>query len=211
MAELTLVQTHATTDTSALRRSPAAHLAGVFADAGSEGRRGVGLREVPFQTMVGLRVAQQSDGAHRLEEALGTLLPNRHGLVTEGAGRHILWLGPDEFLVISADTPADLVLALKEALRGNPGSVVDLSANRTTFELAGPSAKDVLEKGCPLDLHPRAFKEGTAVNTNIGHVAVILWKVAPETYRLHPRSSFADYLGRWLVDAMAEYKAPEIS
>jgi sarcosine oxidase subunit gamma len=26
-----------------------------------------------------------------------------------------------------------------------------------------------------------------------------------------PRASFADFLGRWLLDAMVEYRAPEIS
>jgi sarcosine oxidase subunit gamma len=161
--------------------------------------------------MVGLRVAPQSDGAQRLEGVLGTQLPDRHGLVTTGSGRSVLWLSPDEFLVVSEEPTENLVLALHKALQDSPGSVIDLSANRTTFELAGPSARGVLEKGCPIDLHPRAFKEGTAVNTNIGHVPVILRKVGAETYHLYPRSSFADYLGRWLVDAMAEYKAPEIT
>lgn len=211
MAELTLVETNATPDISALRRSPAAHLAGLFAEAGVEGSRGVALRELPFQTMVGLRVAQQSDSAHRLEEALGAHLPDRHGLVTSGSGRSILWLSPDEFLVLSDEDHAELTQVLEEALRADRGSVIDLSANRTTFELAGPSSRAVLEKGCPLDLHPRVFKAGTAVNTNIGHVPVILWKTEADTYRIYPRSSFADYLGRWLVDAMAEFKAPETS
>jgi sarcosine oxidase subunit gamma len=156
-------------------------------------------------------VAQQSDAADRLEEVLGALLPDRHGLVTAGSGRSVIWLAPDEFLVITDEAPTESVAALQEALENGPGSVVDLSANRTTFELAGPSARAVLEKACPLDLHPRTFKEGPAVNTNIGHVPVILWKVEAESYRIYPRSSFADYLGRWLVDAMAEYKAPETS
>lgn len=31
------------------------------------------------------------------------------------------------------------------------------------------------------------------------------------TYRLYPRSSFADYLARWLIDAMREYPGPEVS
>jgi sarcosine oxidase subunit gamma len=35
-----------------------------------------------------------------------------------------------------------------------------------------------------------------------------LWKVADESYEILPRSSFADFLGRWLLDAMAEFKAP---
>jgi sarcosine oxidase, subunit gamma len=209
MAELTLVETNATPDIRALRRSPAAHLAGLFRDAGVQGNRGVELREVPFQTMIGLRVTQESAGARRLEDALGTLLPETHGTVTAGSAGSVLWLAPDEFLVVSEEEHAGLTRRLEEALQADHGSVVDLSANRTTFELSGPSSRAVLEKGCPFDLHPRVFKEGTAVNTNIGHVPVILWKTGSESYRIYPRASFADYLGRWLIDAMAEFKAPE--
>ena len=49
-----------------------------------------------------------------------------------------------------------------------PGSAIDLSANRTTLELRGSSAQAVLEKGCPLDPHPREFAAGTAYLTLIG-------------------------------------------
>ena len=130
--------------------------------------------------------------------------------VTTGDGVSVLWLSPDEFLVVGDEQPAQLTSRLVEALGDEPGSVIDLSANRTTFELAGPSARAVLEKGCPLDLHPRTFEVGTAYLTLIGSVPVVLWKVADEPYRILPRSSFADFLGRWLLDAMAEFKAPEL-
>ncbi|WP_405733731.1 hypothetical protein OG607_38120 [Streptomyces sp. NBC_01537] len=71
---------------------------------------------------------------------------------------------------------------------------MDVSANRTTLELSGPAARQVLEKGCPLNLHPRAFGPGQAVSTTVGPVAVLLWQVDDvPTYRLFPRSSFADY------------------
>jgi sarcosine oxidase subunit gamma len=209
MAE-TLIENAGTIDVTALRRSPAAHLAELFAQAAVLGQRGVELREVPFTTMVGLRVLPGSDGAARLEKALGTALPAGHGQVTAvGPELQVLWLGPDEFLVVSDDDHRSLTDRLAFALQADHGSVIDLSANRTTFELTGPSALPVLEKGCPLDLHPRVFKEGTAANTNIGHIPVILWKTGQESYRIFPRASFADYLGRWLVDAMAEFKAPE--
>lgn len=209
MAE-TLTENTGTADITALRRSPAAHLADLFAQAAVPGTRGVKLREIPFTTMVGLRVLPASAGATRLEKALGTALPAGHGQVTAaGPELQVLWLSPDEFLVISGEDHLALTDRLASALQADHGSVVDLSANRTTFELTGPSALPVLEKGCPLDLHPRVFKEGAAVNTNIGHVPVILWKTGQETYRIFPRASFADYLGRWLVDAMAEFTAPD--
>ena len=191
--------------------SPAAHLAEQFAAAEVSGPRAVRIREVPFLTMVGVRAVLGSPAAARIETRLGGPLPSACGAVTTGDGVSVLWLSPDEFLVVSDEQqPAPLTTALVEALEGEPGSATDLSANRTTFELSGSAAREVLEKGCPLDLHPRTFAVGTAYMTLIGSAPVILWKVSEELYRISPRSSFADFLGRWLLDAMLEFKGPEI-
>jgi sarcosine oxidase subunit gamma len=62
----------------------------------------------------------------------------------------------------------------------------------------------VLQKGCPLDLHPRAFGPGHAVATTLARVPLILWQVDQDSYLLLPRSSFADYVARWLLDASQE-------
>ncbi|MFE9020989.1 sarcosine oxidase subunit gamma [Streptomyces sp. NPDC007808] len=191
-----------------LRTSPLAHLAERMRAATVTGARGVSLTERPFLTMVNLRVAPGSEAAGRVEKVLGAPLPRACGDTTASGARTVVWLGPDEWLVLSHEEgTAELTQALGDA----PGSVVDVSANRTTLELRGPSARQVLEKGCPLDLHPRAFGPGRAVSTTVGPVAVLLWQVddAP-TYRLFPRSSFADYLGRWLIDAMGEFSGPEV-
>ena len=190
------------------RVSPAAHLAGQFAAAEVTGARAVRIREVTFLTMVGVRSAPGSAAAARIETRLGASLPATCGSVATGDGVSVLWLSPDEFLVVTDEQSDQVTSRLIEALGDEPGSVIDLSANRTTFELAGPSARAVLEKGCPLDLHPRIFEVGAAYVTLIGSVPVVLWKVADESYRILPRSSFADFLGRWLLDAMAEFKAP---
>ncbi|MDH6566423.1 sarcosine oxidase subunit gamma [Streptomyces sp. SAI-117] len=193
----------------ALRTSPLSHLEERMRAAAVTGARGVTLAELPFLTMVNVRVDPASEAAGRIGRALGARLPRRCGDTTAHGHRTAVWLGPDEWLVLSRDDPGALTGALREALSGDPGSVVDVSANRTTLELSGPSAREVLEKGCPLDLHPRAFGPGRAVSTTVGPVAVLLWQTddAP-TYRLLPRSSFADYLARWLIDAMSEYGRP---
>ncbi|MDI3419170.1 sarcosine oxidase subunit gamma [Streptomyces luteolus] len=197
---------------AALRRSPLAHLEERLRAATVTGPRGVSLAEWPFLTMVSLRVDPSSDAAARIEKTLSAALP-RHCGETAAAGPHtVLWLGPDEWLVVSQAESPSLTAELTEALGGDPGSVVDVSANRTILELSGPVAREVLEKGCALDLHPRAFGPGRAVSTQVGPVPVILWQTdeAP-SYRLFPRSSFADYLARWLLDAIDEYARPEVT
>ncbi|MGA7206554.1 MAG: sarcosine oxidase subunit gamma family protein [Specibacter sp.] len=204
-----MVSTAENTTVRDLRRSPAAHLWTDFSLGSVAGEHGVALREVPFQAMVGIRVDPLSEAGGRITALTGGL-PARCGDVVAGPdGASVLWLSPDEFLVVAPDDggQAALVDGLVAALGDGAGQVVDLSSNRTTFELAGPSSRDVLEKSCAADLHPRAFTPGTAITTEVGRIPVLLWKTGPDTYRLFPRASFADYLGRWLLDGMREFAA----
>ncbi len=195
-----------------LRVSPAAQLRADF-ETGSV-RGVVELSEVAFLTMVGLRVNRDSDAGQRIAAVTGGL-PAACGGVAGSGETSVLWLGPEEFLVVAPREAHEslgggLLQALREALGDGAGQMVDLSANRTTFELTGPRARAVLEKGCSLDLHPRVLKAGTALSTEIGNIPVVLWKTGEETFRLFPRASFADFLGRWLLDAMREYASPEV-
>jgi sarcosine oxidase subunit gamma len=193
-----------------LRRSPLAGLDDTLAAADVTGARGVRLREVPFLTMLGLRAEPGSESARALGAVIGAPLPDRVGDTAASGAHTVLWLGPDEWLVVSTEPAGPLVAALSGALGHARGDVVDVSANRTTLELSGPSARDVLEKGCPADLHPSVFGVGSAVTTTLGPVPLLLWRTGDDTWRLLPRSSFADYTARWLVDAMAEFALPEV-
>ncbi|WP_309081285.1 sarcosine oxidase subunit gamma family protein [Zhihengliuella sp.] len=207
-------QDRPTTALDALRVSPAAHLADLMAATEVTGERSVALRELPFAVQLGLRAAPGSRSAEVLQEHFGLPLPSGVGEVSgDPAGQHLLWLGPDEFLAVDvsrrqepgeADAPAAV-------LEGLPGQVVDLSANRTILVLSGASSRAVLEKGCHLDLHPAVFAVGTAVLTQLGPVPVILHRTAEQEYRLYPRASFADYMVRWLVDAMAEFAGEAVA
>lgn len=196
----------------AARVSPARQLAEAFAAGSLAGT--VELRELPFLTMVGLRAQAGSDTAQRLAAVTGGL-PAGVGAVDSSGDTSVLWLGPGEFLVVAPTEAHEslgggLIPALRDALCDGAGQVVDLSANRTTFELSGPRARAVLEKGCSLDLHPRVFKAGTAYSTEIANIPAILWKTGEDSFRIFPRASFAEFLGRWLLDAMREYASPEV-
>jgi sarcosine oxidase subunit gamma len=163
-----------------MRRSPAAHLADAMAAAGSPAT--VCLRELPFRYQYEL---QNPGGA-------GWPAPGR---ATSDGPRHVLWLGPDWYLLVDDRPPAEL-----------PDGAVDVSAQRTILELAGPLAPAVLAHGCALDLHPRAFAPGSCAQTMLAKAQVVLHQTGPEpTYRILVRASFADYLGLWLLDAMTEY------
>lgn len=201
-----------------LRRSPLAHRAAELAAQTG----GVALIELPFLSMISLRVDPGSETAGRIEQALDLSLPSAGQVssvligeidgVLAGEVRSVLWLGPDEFLVVGPDgDTADLVALLFEAIGDDSGSVVDVSANRSTLVLSGTNARDLLEKGCTLDLHPRAFTAGRCAQTTFARGHLLIWQTGAEdspsgpVYRLLFRGSFADYFADWLTDAAAEF------
>ena len=154
----------------------------------------VELREIALERQVDLRVDPVDPAANRIGELLGTPLP----VVPNTGSEAVLWLGPDQWLVFGASEQQ-----LRAALGDTPGSVVDVSANRVVFELSGPGARDVLEQGCAIDLHPRAFGPGRCAQTLLARANVVLHQVDDvPTYRLLVRPSFAGYLRLWLRDAL---------
>ncbi len=172
----------------------------------------VTLTELRYLSQVDLRVDPAGSAAARIEAVLGHPLPGPNRVAGDPGERAAPWLGPDEWLVVAPDgAGAELITQLDEALAGDRGCVVDVSANRTTIVVSGPSARDLLEKGCTLDLHPRSFTAGHCAQTTFARGQLILWQTAPEQspsgpeYRLLLRPSFADYFAAWLLDAAEEF------
>ena len=162
-----------------------------------------GMREVPFLAQVNLRADPAGvEVMDRLASVLEFPLPLTPNTVSGDRDRHVLWLGPDEWLVVGpAGSEATLETRCRDVLDG-AGSVVDVSASRTIVELRGPEARVILEAGCAIDLHPRAFHAGSCAQTLVARTAVIVHQLTYEPlYRLFVRSSFAMYLATWLQDA----------
>ncbi|KAA9381308.1 sarcosine oxidase subunit gamma [Microbispora cellulosiformans] len=189
------------------RRSPAAAYADRFAAASAGGA--IRLAEIPFLTHLNVRADPASPAAERIGTALGVPLPVEPGVVIEGGGLSVLWLGPDEWLVVGPDGAArELRERIRGAAAGDHVSVVDVSAQRTTLVVAGERARDVLAHGCALDLHPREFGPGRCAQTLLARTGVVL--VAREDgFWVLVRSSFAAYAAEWLLDAVVEYTAVE--
>jgi sarcosine oxidase, subunit gamma len=189
------------------RHSPLEGFAATFAKVAIASTGAVSLAELPFLAQLDLR-ADPADATllARLGTVVGVHLPTtpNHAVATDDGERHVLWLGPDEWLII--DRPGTETLLeerLRSALEGGRGSVVDVSANRTTIRLAGPAAREVLEGGCSIDLHPRAFGPGRCAQTLLARAGIVLLAVTTEPeYRLLVRPSFAAYVASWLLDAI---------
>jgi len=168
----------------------------------------VAIVEDPFVTMVDLRVDPSGPGARAAAEVLGVELPTAASTFAKNGETTVIWQGPDEWLVTGTPLAGpELEARLREAVAAHGGAAVDVSGQRTTLRLSGVHSRDVLAKGCALDLHPSVFRDGAAAETTLGQAGVILLAVngSGDDYRIVVRSSFARYLADWLLDAAEEY------
>jgi sarcosine oxidase subunit gamma len=138
----------------------------------------------------------------------GTPLPRTPNTWTPTADGRLVWLGPDEWLLSSTGTPPEVLeTELRAELRPAGGTAVDVSAQRIALRISGARARDVLVKGCSVDLHPRAFPPGSSAQTTIGLAGVVLLALGGDEFAVLVRSSFAGHLATWLLDAALEYTA----
>ncbi len=155
----------------------------------------VALAELRFVTQIGVR--QRGRAAAYLAGLPLPLEPNRVAVM--GAVR-VLWLGPDEWLITAPEGGDG---GLSQRLARTEGAVVtDLSSSRAAIAISGAASRRLLEKGCGIDLHPRAFGPGDCAQTLLARVPVIVDQVAPApAYRVFVRRSLARWLAGWLIDA----------
>jgi len=198
-------------------RSPLAHLgleARAHEDADVSGT-GVTMREIPYRGLINVR-GDAGDKAFMdaVEKAVRVAPPVEANTVAgKPSTTRVMWLGPDEWLVITKPEGAERALnALTKNLKvdGLHAAVTDSTHARTCIEISGSRARMVLQKGCALDLHPSTFGPGQCAQTIVSKVGVMLTQTATArngdpTYELYALRSFSTYLWTWLEDAAQEY------
>jgi sarcosine oxidase subunit gamma len=115
----------------------------------------------------------------------------------------LLWAGPLQWLVVSrqSDLPSRLSTDL-----GRIAAVSDQSDARAVLRLEGASVRAALAKGCPIDLHPRAFGRGVTAITAIAGIGVQIWRDDDgDAFHLVMARSMAGSFWSWLTSASAEF------
>ena len=169
---------------------------------------GVVLSEQPAAAQLVLRGdASNPHFAGGVAEVLDVTLPVTPKTAHRGHGRVLLWLGPDEWLAVSAVDDADTIRGrLAEALEDTHHAVADVSHSRTVIGLRGAHARDVLMKGTNVDLHPRVFGPDSCIQAHLGRCHMLLHQLDDSpSYDVYVHRSFAVYAWRWLCDAAREY------
>ena len=160
-------------------------------------RSGLGLATVAARKGAPVRAAVKA--SYRVD------LPD-DSTVVQGPEVSFVGYGPGQWLAVS-ESLANEALArdLGHRLKGL-ASISDQSGGRTVLRLSGPRARDVLAKGLPIDLHPRAFGPGSTATSTISLMGVQLWQVddAP-SYDIALFRSLSASFWRWLTASAAEF------
>ena len=137
------------------------------------------------------------------QSAFGVALPTRSNTLSRGNGVTALWLGPASWLIVSGEPLRDFA-AKHEAMAAAGGALFDISSTRVAWTISGPRAATVLGKGCPLDLHPRAFPSQSCAQSLFGHVNALLAR-DEDGFTLMVARSFARDVWRMLCESAAQY------
>ena len=125
-------------------------------------------------------------------------LPQPEPCRTIPAGDNVLlWLGPDEFLLVAPD---ETMPALDIS-----AATIDISHRDAALQVSGPRAAWVINAFCALDLHLSAFPVGTCTRTVFGKAEILLWRTGAEEFRIDVARSFAPYVWACLEEARREF------
>lgn len=141
--------------------------------------------------------------AQALAERLGIGAgPGRASITDEFTA---LPLAPGQWMVIG-ETGRDGAFTADIAGRaGDLGHASEQSHGRAVIRLAGARARDILAKGCRLDLHPRVRGPGMCAQTPIAQIGVLLHQVdATPAYDMIIFAGLARHFWEWLTEAAAE-------
>ena len=155
-------------------------------------------------TVIARRERVDAAGAET-QHAFGVSLPTAPK-AHAGTSMTFLWCGLRQWYALAPrDGEADIERRLAGPLQDSC-AVFDQSDSRVLLEVWGPAVRQVLAKGCSLDLHPSVFRPGDVALTAVSHLNVLVWQVTDEPrYRIFVVRTWFESFWRWLVASAAEY------
>jgi len=161
------------------------------------------IQELSFVKKINLRLDPNDKGCvSSSSKILGTMLPTKANTYSTNAiNEKIMWLGPDEWLIVSDDD--DAFLKLKNEIGDLEASVTDVSENRTIIRIRGRDVYVLLSKFLVLDLEKNLPTNLSCAQTLFVKVPVLLvrnhYDGTPEI-DIFTNRSHANYIYNLIVD-----------
>tara|TARA_Y100001960_G_scaffold170829_1_gene179149 strand:- start:6 stop:575 length:570 start_codon:yes stop_codon:yes gene_type:complete len=151
---------------------------------------------------------ENKDFTSRVGKILGMILPKEACSTSTKEKITCMWLGPNEWLLVSNDTldkesnDYELEnLLFKDISKKNLGAVTNVSDHYTIFNLTGTNIFEILAKGSPFDFNSENFGDNKVIQTILNHIDVTIHRKTKIDVDLYVRRSFSDHLWAWIKDS----------
>ena len=134
----------------------------------------INFQELPHVNKINLRLdPKNNDYMSSCKKILGAELPTKPNTYVKNEKIKIIWLGPNEWMVIN-NQENELFIKLKNELGDLEASVTDVSENRTIIRLSGKKIFTLLSKFLFLDLEKNLGSQSSCAQTLFIKVPILL-------------------------------------
>lgn len=115
-------------------------------------------------------------------------------------------ISPGQWILISKKDAGSLFAGKISKEIKSVGYVSEQSESRICIRISGPKARELMSRGCQLDLHPSIVSKGYCAQTTMAQVGVLLHVVDDEPiYDLYVYSGFARSFWHWLTETAQQF------
>ena len=144
----------------------------------------------------------------KVGKILGMILPKDACGTTNKEKITSLWLGPNEWLIVSNEEVSKETntyelenILFDNISKTNLGSVTNVTDHFTIFTLSGSNIFKILSKSCPFNFESDNFTGNKVVQTILNHIDVTIHNKNESNVDIYVRRSFANHLWNWLKDS----------
>ena len=129
--------------------------------------------------------------------------PLENSQVSFNKKTRILWNGPRTWLIVSFKE--NIINTIKEKTKNENFAITDISHSRAVIQIKGLQAKEILKKGCPINLNE--FKKNNCAATVFNGINIFIDQLDdnPETFNLLTLRSFGESFYHHITDSALEF------
>tara|TARA_B100000029_G_scaffold474998_1_gene517914 strand:- start:714 stop:1301 length:588 start_codon:yes stop_codon:yes gene_type:complete len=130
-------------------------------------------------------------------------LPLQSSKVNSNKDTRIIWNAPGTWLIVSSKE--NISENIKEKCDKENFAVTDISHSRAIIQIKGSLAREVLKKGCPINLNN--FEKNTAAGTVFHGITIVVDLIStnPDSFNLMCLRSFGETFYHHITDAALEF------
>jgi len=123
--------------------------------------------------------------------------------ISSNKDTRILWSAPNTWLVVSRKK--DIIKTIKKKCSNEDFAVTDISHSRSTIQIKGSKAKEVLKKGCPINFNE--FEKNNCAGSVFHGINIVIDCIEnnPQTFNLITLRSFGESFYHHVTDASLEF------